>query len=234
MILSKSKNLEYLGDCFYFSMPGLTSVRIKDEELEEEWNKLAVYYKELETNAYHNTSHIVDIARKIDALEHNKMTAIEGKIDIDCFLVAALYHDCIYKANKRDNEEKSKEVMRCTLRRFGVDDSKIRYIGNLIQPENPYMSFEYNIFRDLDYSILGEHEIAYEAYRSGIETEYVTYYPYQVYLDARLRFLRDIVSPLVYKSNVLGIIFEHRAKENILDEMEEIGTQQRLGDENKW
>ncbi|MHA1207377.1 MAG: hypothetical protein ACTSSO_07380, partial [Candidatus Hodarchaeales archaeon] len=76
--------------------------------------------------------------------------------------------------------------------------------------------FEHNIFRDMDYSILGEHWSTYVIYFSQLKTEYAMVDKYDQFVKGRIEFLEKTLKDRpVFKSGLLGLIFEVRAMENM-------------------
>jgi len=223
MLLSNEEQLEELKNIFYiYVQDGVSSSSIA--MLDECWADLKDLYDKLNLNAYHNVNHIMDCILKLDSIEE----IVYGKINLSLFEIAILYHDCIYVPGRTDNETKSSIIATKMMKYFGFEKSKIKYVTNLILGNVNDMTYEYNVFRDIDYSILGEHGFTYNEYRKSIEAEFLSIYTYQDYIAGRLKFLVDIRKDIkIFKTSILGNVFEYRAKINITEEIEFLKREQR-------
>ena len=211
----RNKDLEYLQETFEYAID--TGRLVAQDVMDEIWNNLNALYQQLNRNQYHNVSHIREVVDKIEIFDD----ILEGKINYEFFQLAALYHDCVYDPERTDNEARSILELENALKLARYKSSEIKYIRNLIVLEDSDQLYEHNIFRDIDYSILGEHWDAYSVYMEKIKIEHLKGYNYNVFLDGRRLFLSNLLdNKPIFKSGLLGLIFEKRAKTNIKKELE--------------
>jgi len=223
MLLSNKEQLEELKNIFNIAVQDVAPLS-SSTMVDECWADLKDLYDKINLNAYHNVNHMMDCILKLDSIEE----ILYGKINESLFEIAILYHDCIYVPGRTDNEIKSSIIATKMMKCFGFEKSEIKYVTNLIIGNVDDMAYEYNIFRDIDYSILGEHSFTYNEYRKSIEAEFLSIYTYQDYIAGRLKFLVDIMNGIkIFKTSILGNVFEYRAKINIAEEIEFLKREQR-------
>lgn len=230
MLLSRSDDISKLEDAFFIAAENIQT--LGDEHIRANWLKLESLYETLNVNAYHNTTHILDCIQKFEQLAWGEL---EDKINLDLFTLAFLFHDCIYIPGDKDNEYNSREFLWKIMTDLKFSASNKKYATNLIIMKDKDMLFEYNIFRDIDYSILGEHRHTYEEYVRSIENEYLSVYDYKDYVLGRLTFLKSLLnSKRLYHSGMLGSLFEPRAFQNMKKEMWKLEAEkERLWGEEK-
>ena len=104
----------------------------------------------------------------------------------------ALFHDVIYIAGRKDNEQKSADVAAFWLTKLNFEPNQIQLISEIIKATTTHKSSNFitQLFIDMDLSILGESEIKYLEYKAQIRKEHAQI-PNCLYKIGRKRFLKD-------------------------------------------
>jgi predicted metal-dependent HD superfamily phosphohydrolase len=118
---------------------------------------------------YHTLSHIVDglnqLPKFADYLD-----------DKDAFTLAWLFHDAVYDSHKKDNEEKSAEMLENLCISWGVDRDLILRAKQLVMATkhgvNNAGTSDEKWLVDLDMSILGKPGAEYDLYENNVRREY--------------------------------------------------------------
>jgi predicted metal-dependent HD superfamily phosphohydrolase len=91
-------------------------------------------------------------------------------------LLATLYHDVVYDAQKSDNEERSAARCEAELPQLGIPSMQIRGICELILATKKHqVSSDLNglkFFLDADLAILGANQARYDRYAADVRKEY--------------------------------------------------------------
>jgi predicted metal-dependent HD superfamily phosphohydrolase len=166
--------------------------------------------------AYHNLDHIEAVL----ALHAEVESAIGWEAPIETFWALA-FHDAIYVAGRKDNEENSarfageiltREQQLCELDRVEALILLTARHGKLRRED---VDRDAALFVDCDMAILGAPEAAFDAYESGIAEEYSST-PKILYRLGRKRFLEKLLAaPAIYLSDWFRDRLELRARENI-------------------
>jgi predicted metal-dependent HD superfamily phosphohydrolase len=149
---------------------------------------------------YHNLNHL---AAMLDHLE----SCHELTHDWDCLLFALFYHDYVYKASKRDNEERSAEEARKKLFLLQLSPSRIAFVNEIILATKSHQqnsNNDINLFIDADLSILGSPRHTYELYTKQVRKEYDHF----------------LNMPAIFKTEFFQERLEQPARENIAWELE--------------
>ncbi|MCB9187991.1 MAG: hypothetical protein H6599_01790 [Flavobacteriales bacterium] len=203
--------------------------------LKEIWNKLCTNYTQdlnliekcwLEINScyneksrhYHDLSHIENMV----SLTFDNRDQIKN---FDILLFSIFYHDIIYKAIRKDNEEKSAELAKDRLKLLGVPHDDIKKCWNQIiftKAHSTSLDSDTNFLLDFDLAVLGGEWTEYMRYSIGVREEYKIY-PDLLYKPGRRKVLEHFLEMKnIYKSDLFRSKFEKKAKENLSRELEEL------------
>ncbi|SDF52485.1 HD domain-containing protein [Epilithonimonas hungarica] len=148
------------------------------------------YWKEIEqsyshkSRKYHNLIHLENMILELEE--------VKDKIsDYDSILFSIFYHDIIYKATSKDNEEKSAEIAKIRLEKLNIPNEKIAKIYNQILATKSHKKSEdsdTNFLLDADLAILSQDWKIYENYTQQIRKEY-SIYPDFIYKPGRKKVL---------------------------------------------
>lgn len=179
------------------------------------------YWKEIEqsysqkSRKYHNIIHLENMILELENVK-NKIS------DYDVLLFSIFYHDIIYKATSKDNEEKSAELAQIRLEKLDISSDKILKIYNQILATKSHSKSEdsdTNFLLDIDLAILGNDWETYENYTKQIRKEY-SIYPDFLYNPGRKKVLIHFLEfEEIFKTDYFKGKFEEIARENIQKEI---------------
>lgn len=189
-------------------------------------NKILVekFWTEIENNYstksryYHNLPHLENMFEEIDAVR-DQIEKFEN-ISFSIF-----YHDMIYDASSKLNEEKSADVAKERLESLGVNNDKIQNIYEQILATKSHKKSENkdtNFLLDADLSILGKSSEAYSEYTKQIRKEY-SIYPDFLYKPGRKKVLQHFLElENIFKTEYFRGKYEIQARENIESELKNL------------
>lgn len=176
---------------------------------------------EIETNYsehgryYHTLHHLENM--------YNELVECRGNIkQWDAVLFSLFYHDIIYKATRKDNEEKSAElgVKRLTevdIPTFIIDTCFEAIIAT--KSHNLSSNHDINLFTDADLSVLGSDWETYTAYYKAVRKEY-SIYPDFLYNPGRKKvLLHFLYMENIFKTDFFREKYENIARDNISKEL---------------
>lgn len=204
------------------------------EWLKHEWNILASIYTEdnvlisnfwseieqhytSKNRHYHNLSHIYHMLTQAEEVK-------ASIVDYDGFRFSIWYHDIIYKATKKDNEEKSAEFAKNRLKSLNFDEKRAKNVEILIKSTQKHdivsNENEDNAFLlDIDLSILGTQWEVYHTYIKNIRKEYIIY-PYMIYKKGRKKAMQHFIERQhIYFTQLYRSKLEKQARHNIEKEI---------------
>lgn len=189
----------------------------QDETIVEKmWNEINVHYGE-KHRSYHKLQHLENMLAELQKVR-------EAIQDWDVVLFALLYHDIIYKATKKDNEEKSASLAQQRLNAVSFPADKITRCSQHILATKAHQSSpdnDTNLFTDADLSILGQSRDLYTDYSKQVRKEYAIY-PDFLYNTGRKKVLQHFLSmDRIFKTPYFYDTYEQPARANIVYE---IGT----------
>lgn len=187
----------------------------KDDGLIEKlWEEIESQYS-TKNRHYHTLGHIqfmVELARK-----HQEIVS-----DMETLLFSTYYHDIIYKALRKDNEEKSAQLAQIRLHQLGVPSQRINKCAHQILATKHHQSNNDNdtkIFLDLDLAILGSSSQDYKNYSRQIRKEF-SFYPNFIYRLGRKKVLKYFLNKeYIYHTNEFRKSFEEQSIKNIENEL---------------
>ena len=166
--------------------------------------------------SYHTLNHIASCLNELDEVQEN----IEDPTSIELSL---WFHDVIYSAKEKENEEKSAIYAETALADAGTEKKTIENIGKLIRitkhPSQP-KTLDEKYMIDIDLSILGAPQKAYKTYSNQIREEY-SHIPKFLYSHGRKKILKAfLMSDFIYSTEYFREKYEAPAKINILNEIQ--------------
>lgn len=183
----------------------------KDENLAESlWLEIEKKYSEKKRH-YHNLVHLENMFAELDAVKDK----ISDFTDIS---FSVFYHDVIYEASSRSNEEESAGLAEKRLQKLNIgQDSVIRIFQQIIATKTHQRSDDEdtNYLLDADLSILGKETTVYFDYTKKIRKEY-SIYPDIFYKPGRKKVLRHFLQlESIFKTDHFKARYEEQARENI-------------------
>lgn len=179
------------------------------------------YWKEIEksysqkSRKYHNLSHLENMILELENVKKEIS-------DYNVMLFSVFYHDIIYKATAKDNEEKSAEIAKTRLEKLNISDDRISKIYNQILATKSHKrsdDSDTNFLLDADLAILGKDWKVYENYIHQIRKEYAIY-PDFLYNSGRKKALTHFLEfDEIFKTNYFKEKYEKIARENIQKEI---------------
>ena len=180
------------------------------------WKQLEKQYTQ-KNRYYHNLEHIGAMLKQSDECKND----LNHKDTID---FGIWFHDVIYKSTKKNNEEKSAEFAKETLKNFSIEEHKIEKVYNLILSTKKHQIIDSNdtdnaYMLDFDLSILGKSWKVYEQYIQQIRKEYKIY-PDFLYKLGRKKVLKTFLDrKMVYFTEKYQTLYEEQARENLKKEL---------------
>ncbi len=164
--------------------------------------------------AYHSFAHVQEVLRYLATVP---IWTTPNEVHL-----AALFHDAIYVAGRKDNEAKSAELARSAIETFlpkaSVDVSRVVALIELtakhgsVSPEDPDAAH----FLDADMAILGSAPATFDAYDAAIADEYRPVTNALLYRFGRRRFLARLLdAPRIFHSEHFHTRLDAAARANL-------------------
>jgi predicted metal-dependent HD superfamily phosphohydrolase len=119
---------------------------------------------------YHGVRHVTWVLRHVRELAEHVPVA-----DIDAIVVAAFFHDAVYDPRAADNEERSAQLAERVLEQLGWHAARRAVVGAMIRATAAHGATgdaDTGVLLDADLAVLGADPAAYQAYVTGVRTEY--------------------------------------------------------------
>lgn len=192
----------FLQNCFIFST---------DQNLIENlWSEIEKKYSE-KSRHYHNLVHLENMFAELDPIK-------EKTTDFANISFSVFYHDVIYDATSKLNEEKSAEFAEIRLKKLDLSQDPIKKISGQIIATKSHQKSEdndVNYLLDADLSILGKNLETYLDYTKKIRKEY-SIYPDLLYKPGRKKVLKHFLElENIFKTEFFQRKYEKQARENI-------------------
>lgn len=186
-----------------------------DEKLKlDYWQEIEKSYSQ-KSRKYHNLAHLENMILELENVK-------DEISDYDALLFSVFYHDIVYKATSKDNEEKSAEIAKKRLEKINFSSEKIPKIYNQIlatKSHNRSDDSDTDFLLDADLAILGKDWKDYENYIHQIRKEY-SIYPDFLYNPGRKKVLTHFLEfDEIFKTNHFKEKYEKIARENIKREI---------------
>ncbi|MET3538676.1 HD domain-containing protein [Chryseobacterium limigenitum] len=178
--------------------------------IENLWKEIEKKYSE-KSRHYHNLEHLQNMFSELES--------VKDKIaDFNIISFSVFYHDVIYDASSKSNEEKSAEFAKTKLENLNIDKQSIETIFNQIIATKSHQKSDdqdINYLLDADLSILGKDVETYLEYTKKIRKEY-SIYPDFLYKPGRKKVLQHFSAlENIFKTDYFREKYEVQAKENI-------------------
>ncbi|SHM75806.1 HD domain-containing protein [Chryseobacterium carnipullorum] len=187
----------------------------KDESLINHfWHEIETKYSE-KSRHYHDLLHLENMFRELDSVKDRikNFTAVS---------FAVFYHDIIYNASSKSNEEKSASYAESRLGNLGLPQDLISKITTQIIATKTHQKAEdtdTNYLLDADLSILGKDPEVYLDYTRKIRKEYFIY-PDLLYKPGRKKVLKHFLElESVFKTDEFRGKYELKSKKNMAEEL---------------
>lgn len=178
------------------------------------WQEIEKSYSQ-KNRKYHNLTHLENMILELENVK-------EEISDYDVMLFSVYYHDIIYKATAKDNEEKSAEIAKTRLDKLNISNERITKIYNQILATKSHKrsdDSDTNFLLDADLAILGKDWKVYDNYIQQIRKEY-SIYPDFLYNPGRKKVLTHFLEfDEIFKTDHFKEKYEKMARENIQREI---------------
>lgn len=183
----------------------------KNETLADQlWCEIEKKYSE-KGRHYHNLNHLENMFSELELVKVKILNF--NNISFSVF-----YHDVIYDATSKLNEEKSAEFAKLKLESLMVNEKDRTEISQQILATKSHQLSEnsdINYLLDADLSVLGKDTQTYSEYTKQIRKEYAIY-PDFLYKPGRRKVLQHFLKlESIFKTENFRDKYENQAKENI-------------------
>ncbi|WP_223600531.1 hypothetical protein [Chryseobacterium sp. GVT01B] len=194
----------------------LCSLFTEDEQLINNlWKEIETKYSE-KGRHYHNLLHLENMFSELEAVKSNIS-------DFTAISFSVFYHDVIYDATSKINEEKSAAKAEKRLAELHLDKNNISIISEQILATKSHLKSDHedtNYLLDADLSVLGKDFKTYLEYTKNIRKEY-SIYPDFLYKPGRKKVLKHFLElESIFKTDHFKEKYEAQAKENIAEELQ--------------
>lgn len=182
--------------------------------IENLWLKIEKKHSE-KGRFYHNLDHLENMFLELEAVK-------DQILNYTAITFSVFYHDIIYDATSRANEEKSAEFAVSRLEELNTDQAIIKEVFEQILATKTHQISNHhdtNYLLDADLSVLGKDPEAYRDYTQKIRKEY-SFYPDLLYKPGRKKVLQHFLElESIFKTDYFKSKYEKQAKENIQSEL---------------
>jgi len=179
------------------------------------WQEIEKKYSD-KGRFYHNIHHLENIFLELEGVK-------DRISDFPALSLSVFYHDVIYDAASKRNEEKSAEFAAIRLQKLNVDTEIIDCVtAQIIATKSHLLSDDNdtNYLLDADLSILGKDAETYLVYIKNIRKEY-SIYPDFLYRPGRKKVLMHFLElENIFKTGYFKDRYEISARENIQFELD--------------
>jgi predicted metal-dependent HD superfamily phosphohydrolase len=178
------------------------------------WLEIEIQYSQ-KGRYYHNLEHLDHMFSELELVK----TYIS---DFSNICISVFYHDIIYDASSKNNEEKSAEYAKNRLRELNVEQKSIDQISDQILATKAHQKSaneDINYLLDVDLSILGKDTQTYLDYTKKIRKEY-SIYPDLLYKPGRKKVLKHFLElENIFKTDYFKNKYENQTRINIEREL---------------
>lgn len=168
---------------------------------------------------YHTIDHVVEVARWYQVVAREVGWTRPREV-----FLAVLFHDVVYHAGQRDNEQRSAAVAVEAVQRWlgdaAIDTGRVVQLIELTARHGGLdardVDAEAALFLDCDMAVLGAPADVYARYEQGVAAEYLGVYPPELYAHGRRRFLEALLArERIYLSPFFHDRLEEEARANL-------------------
>ncbi|MFP9099086.1 hypothetical protein ACLI09_08530 [Flavobacterium sp. RHBU_24] len=180
-----------------------------------------IFWQELEKaysakgRHYHNLTHLENMYAELIGVKHEIA-------DWDTLMLSLFYHDAVYNASKKDNEEKSAALAIKRLAEIQYPENKKQLCFEQIMATKRHdlsSDADTNYLIDADLAILGTSLESYLQYSKNIRNEY-SIYPDFLYNPGRKKALAHFLDmEYIFKTPYFQEKYETTARQNIAFEI---------------
>jgi predicted metal-dependent HD superfamily phosphohydrolase len=167
---------------------------------------------------YHTLQHLMEIMVQFDGAR--ELARRPAEIEL-----ALWFHDAFYDAQRDDNEERSAQWARDTVRKAGLAEDVAQRLYALVMAtrhEEIPTDADAQLLVDVDLSILGAETARFEQSNAQVREEYA-HVPEKEYRQGRRRVLRSFLDrPRLYNTDKFYAQLEQRARENLQRELDRL------------
>ncbi|WBV60203.1 hypothetical protein PFY12_14340 [Chryseobacterium camelliae] len=178
--------------------------------IENLWLEIEKKYSE-KGRYYHNLEHLDNMFAELDLVKNEV-------INFTHISFSVFYHDVVYDASSKSNEEKSAEFAKTRLQQLHFNPSDIAEVEYQILATKAHQNSDdkdLNYLLDADLSILGKELETYIDYTKKIRKEY-SIYPDLLYRPGRKKVLKHFLAmENIFKTDYFREKYEKQAKKNI-------------------
>lgn len=178
------------------------------------WRELEAVYA-TPPRHYHTLSHAMYVANWVKRAheEHGFERLHEA-------YVAALYHDAIYDVRSKQNERDSAALAVSAIERHALPVDPDRVTQLILRTaqhgQAQDLTADEALFLDCDIAVLGADAQTYARYEQGVQAEYLTVVPLELYRAGRRRFLEKLwAAPHIFATPYFREHFEEAARANL-------------------
>lgn len=188
----------------------------KDQDLINRfWQEIEKKYSE-KGRHYHDLFHLENMFLELETVKEH----IKDPVAIS---YSVFYHDIIYDATSKSNEEKSALRAEERLQQLGLNAEMISKVSSQILATKSHQlsdDSDTNYLLDADLSILGKDLEVYLDYTRKIRKEY-SIYPDLLYKPGRRKVLKHFLElESIFKTTDFREQYEQQAKQNITTELQ--------------
>lgn len=169
---------------------------------------------------YHTADHLLATLNRVDELA----SFAPGGLDLDAVLLAAWFHDAVYRPDRSENEERSAALAERALPEAGVGDARTAEAARLVRltvthdPEPGDLNGE--VLCDADLAVLAGSPEEYARYAAEIRREY-GFVPDDTFREGRAAVLRQLLAPdHLFRTAYAREQWERVARRNLDTELE--------------
>ncbi|GEN77663.1 HD domain-containing protein [Chryseobacterium hagamense] len=181
------------------------------------WTEIHEKYAE-KGRHYHNLQHLQALFSELDAVK-------DRISDFSTITFSVFYHDVIYEATSKANEEKSAELAVLRLQKLNIHQDIINKVSEQIIATKSHLRSgdqDTNYLLDADLSVLGKDRETYLDYTRKIRKEYAVY-PDFLYRPGRKKVLQHFSKlESIFKTDEFREKYENQARENIKWEIQNL------------
>jgi predicted metal-dependent HD superfamily phosphohydrolase len=174
------------------------------------WTEIYKKYTE-KGRHYHNLRHLENMFAELDAVK-------DHIADFSAVAFSVFYHDVIYDATSKANEEKSAALAVSRLQKLNIHQDVIHKVSEQIIATKAHQQShdsDTNYLLDADLSVLGKDRETYLEYTRQIRKEYAVY-PDFLYRPGRKKVLQHFSElESIFKTDEFRKKYEGAARENI-------------------
>ncbi|MFD3452456.1 hypothetical protein ACFWVC_09755 [Streptomyces sp. NPDC058691] len=166
---------------------------------------------------YHTTDHLAAVLVHVDSLA-------EYAEDIDAVLLAAWFHDAVYRPDRSENEERSARLAERALPEAAVPDTITAEVARLVRLTVTHHPGDGDrngqVLCDADLAVLAGDPVAYAAYAAAVRDEY-GFVPDDAFRAGRAGVLRQLLAlPRLFRTTIGYERWEDTARRNLTTELE--------------